>query len=150
MGSKVKEIFMPNKENLVPFKKGDARINRAGRPKNFDLLHEIAVRLCAELADLEDNPEGICQVEAIMREWLHSKNYQKQLTVIQYAYGKVPDQVEIHKKEPNTVIIEWGDNPYEDEDEEQEEEQEDEHHRLSHPEPEEDEDKEQDDENGIM
>ena len=39
---------MPNKENLVPFKKGDARINRAGRPKNFDLLHEIAVRLCAE------------------------------------------------------------------------------------------------------
>lgn len=64
-----------------------------------------------------------------MREWLTSKNFQKQLAVIQYAYGKVPDQIEIQKKEPHTVIIEWGDDPGDDDDEEQEEER----WRLSSP-----------------
>lgn len=122
---------MSNPQNLKPFKKGDPRINRAGRPKNYDLLHEIAVRLCAEPADLGDNPEGITQVEAIMRDWLHSRNYQKQLAVIQYAFGKVPEQIEVEKKEPNRVIIEWGDDPGFDDDEEQEAER----RRLRLPQP---------------
>jgi hypothetical protein len=122
---------MANNNNLIPFKKGDPRINRGGRPRNFDLIHEIAARLCAEPADIEDNPEGITQVEAIMREWLTSKNYHKQLAVIQYAFGKIPEQIEIQKKEPNKVIIEWGDDPGEFYEEDIEEER----RRLRLPEP---------------
>ena len=95
----------------------------------MELIHEIAVRLCVEPADLKDNPEGICRLEAIMREWLTSKNFHKQLAVIQYAYGKVPDQIEIQEKEPHTVIIEWGDDPGDDDDDEQEGER----RRLSSP-----------------
>lgn len=135
---------MSNPQNLKPFKKGDPRINRNGRPKNYDLLHEIALRLCAEPADLEDNPEGITQIEAIMRDWLHSKNYQKQLAVIQYAFGKVPEQIEVEKKEPNRVIIEWGDDPGFDDDEEQEAER----RRLRLPQPLDD--PESDDENDFI
>lgn len=123
--------------------------NRGGRPRNVDLIHEIAVRLCVEPADLADNPEGISQLEAIMREWLTSKNFHNQLAVIQYAYGKVPDQIEIQKKEPHTVIIEWGDDPYDEPDEEQEEER----RRLSSPRSIEDQDEEEDaqcgEENGV-
>ena len=100
---------MPNQSNLKPFKKNDPRINRGGRPHTYDLIHEIATRLCAEPADLEDNPEGLSQLEAIMREWLTSKSFQKQLAVIQYAYGKIPEKLEIEKKEPNNIIIEWTD-----------------------------------------
>lgn len=122
---------MANNKNLKPFQKGDPRINREGRPKNYDLIHEIASRLCAEPADLKDNPEGITQIEVIMREWLHSKNYQKQLAVIQYAFGKIPEQIEIQKKEPNKVIIEWGDDPGMEYDDEIEEER----RRLRLPEP---------------
>jgi len=100
---------MANNNNLKPFKKNDPRINRGGRPRNYDLIHEIASRLCAEPAGLEDNPEGISQLEAIMREWLTSQNFHKQLAVIQYAYGKIPEKLEIEKKEPNNIIIEWTD-----------------------------------------
>lgn len=113
---------MSNPKTLKPFKKNDPRINRTGRPRNVDLLHEIAIRLCAEPADLEGDPEGMSQIEAIMREWLRSTNFHKQLAVIQYAFGKVPEQIEIEKKEPRTVIIEWGDDPYLEPDEDQEEE----------------------------
>ena len=123
---------MSNPNSLKPFQKADPRINRAGRPKNYDLIHEIATRLCAEPADLEDNPEGISQLEAIMREWLTSKNYHKQLAVIQYAFGKIPEQIEIQKKEPNRVIIDWGDDPGYDYDEEEIEE---ERRRLRLPQP---------------
>ena len=123
---------MSNPKSLKPFQKADPRINRTGRPKTYDLIHEIAARLCAEPADLEDNPEGISQLEAIMREWLTAKNYHKQLAVIQYAFGKIPEQIEIQKKEPNRVIIDWGDDPGYDYDEEEIEE---ERRRLRLPQP---------------
>lgn len=71
------------------------------------------------------------QIEAITREWLRSTNFHKQLAVIQYAFGKVPKQIEIKKKEPRTFIIEWGDDPYLEPDEDQEEER----YRLGHPDP---------------
>jgi len=105
---------MPNQSNLKPFTKNDPRINRKGRPKNYDLLHEIAVRLCAQPADLADDPEGITKLEAIMQDWLNSKNFQKQLAVIQYAYGKTPEKIEVsQKQEPPLVIIRWEENEYE-------------------------------------
>ena len=137
---------MANNKNLKPFQKGDPRINREGRPKNYDLIHEIASRLCAEPADLKDNPEGITQIEVIMREWLHSKNYQKQLAVIQYAFGKIPEQIEIQKKEPNKVIIEWGDDPGFEYDDEIEEER----RRLRLPEPLDDPESEYEDEDDEL
>lgn len=138
---------MSNPKSLKPFKKNDPRINRGGRPRNVDLLHEIATRLCVEPADLEGNPEDICQIEAIMREWLHSNNFHKQLAVIQYAFGKVPDQIEVEKKEPGRVIIEWQDDNvmlYDDED------QEDERRRLRLPESLESSEGEEEDENEII
>jgi len=58
-----------------------------------------------------------------MREWLTSNNYHKQLAVIQYAFGKIPEQIEIQKKEPNRVIIDWGDDPGYDYDEQEIEEE---------------------------
>ena len=105
---------MPNPNNLKPFQKNDPRINRKGRPKSYDLLHEIAVRLCAQPSDKDDDPEGITKLESIMQDWLNSKNFQKQLAVIQYAYGKTPEKIEVsQKQDPPHVIIRWTENEYE-------------------------------------
>ena len=43
---------MANEQNLIPFIKGDPRINRDGRPKNFDALRELAREIGYEPANV--------------------------------------------------------------------------------------------------
>jgi hypothetical protein len=95
-----------NEQNLVPFTKGDSRINRNGRPKNFDAMREMARELGYEPVDIRSDAEAMSYIEAIFRDWMKSKNFHKQLAFIQYAFGKVPDKLEVNR-EGNRVIIEW-------------------------------------------
>lgn len=86
-------------ENLKPFKKGDPRINRKGRPKSFDALRKLA-----QLIGNEDTDDGKTVVEKILRTWSKSPNPQFQKTFIEIAYGKVPDSVSLTDPDGKGII----------------------------------------------
>ena len=79
------------------FVKGDPRINRNGRPKSFDALQKLTIELAHEVATTKDGApvvradHRVTVVEAVLRQWLQSGNFQKQQAALQIAFGKVPD-----------------------------------------------------------
>src|SRR5512139_2097745 len=89
---------MSNPNPSKPFTKGDPRINRKGRPRDFDALRELAQQIAHEEAlsggaPVVINGHVVTVAEAIMRSWAQSKNYQLQKGFIEIAFGKVPDQI---------------------------------------------------------
>lgn len=94
---------MANEQNLKPFKKGDPRINRRGRPKSFDALRELAQQIAHEEAQSSGAPLVInghkaTVMEAILRQWAQSKNPQLQRAFVEIAFGKVPDNLDVNNK----------------------------------------------------
>lgn len=91
------------------FEKGagkDPRINRKGRPKTFDQLRKLAQSIAHEQAHGkgEDGQPGkpvivnghIATVaEVILRQWVTSKDPRLVQAFIAYAFGKVPDDVNL-------------------------------------------------------
>jgi len=105
---------MANPENLKPFKKNDARINRKGRPKTFDALRGLAQQIAHEIAKADDGQpvivdgQPITAVEAILRIWSMSANPALQMKFVEVAYGKVPDELQVAGAEsgqPIPVIV---------------------------------------------
>ena len=102
----------------APFKKGDPRINRKGRPKSFDALRTLGQQIAHEIAKSKDGRELIIDghkvtvTEAIMRQWATSKNPKLQQLFIEVSYGKVPNVTELTGKggDALNVILGWGDN----------------------------------------
>jgi len=97
----------PNvKDNLVPFVKGDKRINRGGRPKSFDALRKLAQKIAGERPDEAD----VTRVTDMLIAMSKSKNSADRKLFLEYAYGKVKDELdanitnkivfEIVRKEP--------------------------------------------------
>lgn len=90
-----------NDQNLKPFKKGDARINRKGRPRNLPALRELTVDILNEPATGTDgqpitaNGKPVTKVEAIIRAAVQSKDPRQRQWAIELAYGKAPTQTEI-------------------------------------------------------
>ena len=82
------------------FAKGDARINRKGRPKSFDALRALAQQIAHEAALKNGEPlviDGhiITVTEAILRTWAQSKDPRLQQAFIEVAFGKVPQRQEL-------------------------------------------------------
>ena len=81
------------------FTKADARINRKGRPKSFDAWRSLTVEVLREPAKDKNGNEIIIDghiatnAEMIARTWL--KDPKRQLSLIEAAYGKVPQPVDI-------------------------------------------------------
>jgi hypothetical protein len=103
-----------NNQNLKPFKKGDPRCWRQGRPKGFSGLRELYQRIGDEIArDKDGNPIIIHQglpdehmattVEMIARQ--QTRDPKRQRDFIEYGYGKVPNPVEIAGKDGGAVEI---------------------------------------------
>lgn len=88
--------------NLRPFVPGDRRINRRGRPKNFDAFRELAQAIAHEPDP--QNP-SITTVEGILRSWAASREPVLQKAFIEYAFGKVPDKLETTGLENKPVLI---------------------------------------------
>ena len=100
---------MANPQNLKPFKKGDPRINRNGRPKSFDALRALAQDIAHEKAKAGGNTvvidgHSVTVTEAILRQWAQSKNPALQQKFIEVAFGKVPNVTEITGKDGGPII----------------------------------------------
>lgn len=86
-------------KDLIPFKKGDPRINRKGRPKNFDTWRAMAVEILQEPAKDKDGQPIIIDghiatnAEMIARSWM--KDPKRQQALIESAFGKVPDKLDV-------------------------------------------------------
>jgi hypothetical protein len=85
----------------MPFVKGDPRINRKGRPADFDMLRSLARSIANEPAIKKDGEplviggHKITVIEAILRGWAQSNKAHLQEMFVQYCYGKVPQPVDI-------------------------------------------------------
>lgn len=91
---------MANHTGKGSFKKGDPRINRAGRPKDFAAFRLLAQQIAHEEAQAGGKPlviDGhiVSVTEAILRQWAQSKNPVLQQKFIEVTFGKVPDEVKI-------------------------------------------------------
>jgi hypothetical protein len=88
---------------LRPFKPADGRINRRGRPRNFDAFRELCQKICHERV-VTLNGEVMTRLEVILRDWAGSKDVQKQIALVQYGYGKPVDRIETNALEPKTTL----------------------------------------------
>ena len=86
---------MPNNpkaaENLKPFKTGDPRINRKGRPKSFDALRELAQKISHETLDTKDGKRTVAEI--ILRQM--ATDPKQRIQFLEYAFGKVPTNLDV-------------------------------------------------------
>ena len=93
-----------------PFRKGDPRINRKGRPKSFDALRSLAQEIAHEAAKQGNQPvviDGhvVTVTEAIMRQWAMSKDPRLQQKFIEVAYGQVPSVTRLEGQDGGPMVI---------------------------------------------
>lgn len=95
-----------------PFEKGDPRINRKGRPKDFAGLRSLSQQIAHEVAksngvEIEIDGRKVTVVEAVIRGLATSKNLRYQLAFLELAYGKVPDAFELSGPDGGTIVVRW-------------------------------------------
>ena len=101
---------MANPSSLVPFKKGDPRINRKGRPKSFKAFRDLVQSVGNEIAkDAKGEPIIIdghvaTVAEMIVRSW--AKDPKRQQGFVEYGYGKVPAPIEVTGKDGEPIEVE--------------------------------------------
>jgi len=88
--------------NLRPFKKGDKRINRNGRPRSFDAVHLLAQKLARERLS-----SGELAITDLLRSWRDSHEPVLQKAFVEYAFGKVPDKIESTIDDRRTLHLHW-------------------------------------------
>lgn len=85
-------------DNLKPFKKGDPRCNRKGRPRSFDKLRELAQQIAIEPARNKDgniiirDDKIVTQIEAMFRIMIQDPK--RSALFLEYAYGKPKIELE--------------------------------------------------------
>ena len=85
--------------NLKPFKKGDPRINRNGRPKSFDALRKLAQQLSSEVAKDKSGQEiirdghKVTVAELLLVQMMSDKKQRKEF--LEIAFGKVPNEINL-------------------------------------------------------
>ena len=81
----------------MPFKKGDPRINRNGRPKKGEAFAEY-VRAFMEAED-EQRGTIVAEMMEIAVKRAKAGNFQFWDALVARAYGKVPDKIEVNQEE---------------------------------------------------
>lgn len=95
-----------------PFVKGDARINRKGRPRKIDDYRALVQSILNEAATdkagnaLTANGHAMTVIEAMTRQMIQSKNPRMAQIILEYAYGKVPAPVELSGPDGGPVLVE--------------------------------------------
>jgi len=88
-----------------PFVKGDPRASKGGKaPRKFNQLRHLAIQIATEAVD-PDGTVDTTKVEAIIRDWMTSSDFQKQKAALELAYGKVPDKTEVSGKNGGAIEV---------------------------------------------
>lgn len=93
------------------FTKGDKRINRKGRPKNFDALRRLALSVAhRDAKDADGQPlvvddQTVTVIEAILMQWAESIEPTLQKSFVEIAFGKVPNVSEINATVDGPAVI---------------------------------------------
>ena len=105
----------PNTSGLQPFQKGDKRINRKGKPKDFLALRKLAQQISAEALTAGDG-ESVTRIEALLRVMSSSKNPADRALFLAYAFGKPKDEVDVTSggDKITKIVVEWQDDGSED------------------------------------
>ena len=79
------------------FEKGDYRINRKGRPRDFDALRALAKQIAHEQATTAKGEPIVIgehyatNIEMVLRTLMSDKK--QAFKFVEYAFGKVPDEL---------------------------------------------------------
>ncbi len=91
------------------FVKGDPRCWRKGRPKNFDELRNMVQLIGHEKVAVGPNSEGkivaVTRIELLVRGMYASKDPRQHQALLDIAYGRVPQAVELTGKEGGELVI---------------------------------------------
>ena len=90
----------PDTSGLKPFKKGDKRINRKGRPKSFDKLRKLAQQIAGEQAGQTE----LTRVQLMLTAMASSKNPSDRALFLAYAFGKPKDELDVTSKGEKLTI----------------------------------------------
>ena len=93
-------------EQLKPFTADDPRINRNGRPRDYEALRKLVRAVGYEEVDVHEDGTPMTLIESIVRDWMTSKSFRKQLAAIQYGFGKVPEKLEVERN-ASKIVIRW-------------------------------------------
>ena len=97
--------------NSKPFTKGDPRINRKGRPKDFGALRALFQSIAQEPIVQKDGTHYVIDnhivtiIEGIGRSWATSKNGQMQKAFVEVAYGQVPSVTRLEGQDGGPIQI---------------------------------------------
>ena len=92
---------MSNPDSLVPFEKGDPRINRKGRPpSNFKGFRNL-IRLATSKEELL----------AIIGRLKNSRDVAGLRLYFEYMYGKVPDELDVKENGKIKIVVEYKGTP---------------------------------------
>jgi hypothetical protein len=99
----ISEISKTADNRLVkggPFRKGDTRINRKGRPKLGLAIAELSRSYLKEPVS-DDNPDYLWENKILeeLRKLAASGNLQAMEMLLSRAYGKIPENIKINQEE---------------------------------------------------
>jgi hypothetical protein len=101
-------------DNLKPFKPGDPRINRNGRPRSFDTLRKLMQTKAGEIAvdgdgkPIERDGKPVTNAEMFVEAWMKDKKQRRSFA--EFAWGKPVEEVEVKNTGDLKVVIEYADN----------------------------------------
>ncbi len=82
-------------KNSKPFVKGDKRINRKGRPKSHDVLHQAIQRIGAEIVTSKDGKSSRMRLDVLLLQMFQSDDPAAWRLLLEHGWGKPPEQVDV-------------------------------------------------------
>ena len=92
-----------NTKGLIPFVKGDPRINRNGRPSNSAELNNLLDEIFAEQVE-DERGRKVEKLRVMLNRMMISKNAASQIHLLDRRFGKIPDVIKGEGKDGEIVI----------------------------------------------